>query len=169
MDLKNTTLDDISAVIGFSATLRLCAWFGGYGSLYVPTGVEDGQLLVKLIGMSSAKRLTAEWPGELMSLPTLSAYEHDLVKFQIKRMLELSMSSKEVSRFMRMGEARVMQICRELESAGLLDLLSPKPSRKNSPENAPENAPENTPEKSPSKIPLQLPGGFFSPENGTAF
>ena len=59
---KNSTLDDIAAVIGFTATLRLCVWFGDVGSVYIPVTVDDGQLLVRHIGKPAAIRLSKEWP-----------------------------------------------------------------------------------------------------------
>ena len=52
MEQQNTTLDDISSVIGFSPTLRLSAWYGNGNNLYIPDRVEDGQVLVLLLGRS---------------------------------------------------------------------------------------------------------------------
>lgn len=56
----NTTLDDLASVIGFTATLRLSAWLGGVSNIYVPEVPEEGQLLVRLIGMPAAKALAKE-------------------------------------------------------------------------------------------------------------
>ena len=82
MELRNTTLDDISAVIGFSATLRLVAWFGDGSNLYVPNSAEDGHLLVRLLGLPSAKRLCEAWPGEHLAVPRLRDHE-DVVIFRL--------------------------------------------------------------------------------------
>jgi len=126
MELKNTTLDDFASVIGFSATLRLAAWFGDRGNLYIPSTCAEGQLLVKLIGMSSAKRLTEEWGDQHVNVPRLRQYEDDLTKREIGRLLSHTMSTREIASTKRMSERRVQQICRELEAAGLIDIVMPR-------------------------------------------
>lgn len=157
-EIQNTTLDDVSAVIGFSATLRLSAWFGDGGNLYVPGTVEDGQLVVKLIGMAAAKALSKEWGYQHLSLPRASAYEQDQVKNQIGRMFEVGFGSREISRHLRMSERRVQQICRELEATGLITIVGAKSPWKNAPEKGPgkstrKKAPRIDPEKGPSTFP----------------
>lgn len=120
MKSRNTTLDDIASVVGFSATLRLSGWFGDENNCYVPPVAEEGQLLVKLIGLSAAKRLSAAFPGETLGIPRCQAYEMDLKTRQIAEMLTKGFSTRQVSGYMRMTERRVQQICRELEVAGLM-------------------------------------------------
>ena len=126
MELYKTVLDDLSAVIGFAATVRLAAWFGdGTGNLYIPNEVEEGQLIVKLIGMPAARALTREWGGEHLAVPRLRDYEDDMKKKMVGRLFESGMGSREISGHMRMGERRVQQICRELEQAGLIKVVGP--------------------------------------------
>lgn len=126
MDIKNTTLDDLSSVIGFTATLRLSAWFGNGGNVYVPGEAKDGQLLAKLIGLSAARALSETWGSEHISVPRLSQYEADVIKRQVGRMLEHGMGSREVAMHLRMSERRVQQICRDLECAELISIVSPE-------------------------------------------
>lgn len=134
MELKNTTLDDVAAVIGFSATLRLAAWFGDGGNLYVPEKVSADQVLARLIGVSSAQRLCDEWGGEHLALPRLTAYEDDVKRRVIGRMLEQGFSTREVSTHIRMSERRIQQIARELESAGLMEVIVVRKNQKKNPE-----------------------------------
>lgn len=157
MDLKNTTLDDLSAVIGFSATLRLAAWFGDRGNVYIPDTCEDGQLLVKLIGLSAAEKLTREWGHQHLSVPRLRQYEDDLTKRRIGRALSHGMGPREIANQERMSERRVQQIGRELEMAGLIDIVAPKNAGKGIGENRGDVSSQNYEEKSPTK----LPDGFF--------
>lgn len=126
LDLKNTTLDDISSVIGFSATLRLSAWFGDLGNLYIPAVAEEGQLLVKLLGMSAARKLSEEWGQEHLNVPRLRGYEEDTQRRFIGNMVSLGCSTREISHMARLGERRVQQICRDLEAAGLIPIVLPK-------------------------------------------
>lgn len=126
MDIKNTTLDDLSAVIGFAATLRMSAWFGNGGNVYVPEHAMEGQLLVKLLGLPAASALSAEWGSQHISVPRLSGYEDDVIRRMAGRMFEHGMGSREVAMHMRMSERRVQQICRELECAELISIVSPE-------------------------------------------
>lgn len=134
MDIRNTTLDDVAAVIGFSATLRLAAWFGDGGNLYVPETVTEQQVLSRLIGFSAARLLSQQWGGEHLALPRLRAYEDDVLRRMVGRMLEKNFSSREVAVHMRISERRVQQIARELEQAGLIDVVLPKKAEKKTPE-----------------------------------
>jgi hypothetical protein len=133
MDIRNTTLDDIAAVIGFSATLRLAAWFGDAGNMYVPEHVGEGQVLTRLIGLPAAARLSREFGGEHLALPRLRSYEDDLKRRIVGRMLEQNFSSREIAVHMRLSERRVQQIARELESVGLIDVVLPKKPQQKEP------------------------------------
>lgn len=159
-EMQNTTLDDISAVIGFSATLHLAAWFGGGNhNVYVPDNVEDGQLLVKLVGLDLAQRLSAEWGRQHIVVPSLRNYDDLVVRRQIGRMFERGFGSREIASHFRLGERRVQQICRELESVGLIPIVVPKRAAKNEGENAGENLPQIVPTKVPQKKPLRKATG----------
>ena len=136
MELRNTTLDDISAVIGFSATLRLVAWFGDGSNLYVPVVAEEGHLLVRLLGMAAAKRLCEAWPGEHLAVPRLRDHEDDLRKRFVARMIEKGFGTREIAGMQRISERRVQQILRELEVAGLVQVVGPARRTKIQQENA---------------------------------
>ena len=121
MKVRNTTLDDVAAVVGFSATLRLSAWYGDVANVYVPERVEAEQVLVRLIGMSAARRLSEAFGGEWLALPTLSSYETDKRRRVIARMVQGEFSPREIAIYMRMSARRVQQIIKELESVGLIE------------------------------------------------
>ena len=125
MEQRNTTLDDISAVIGFSATLRLVAWYGAGSNLYEPIVAEKGHLLVRLLGMAAAKRLCETWPGEHLAVPRLRDHEDDLRKRFVARMIEKGFGTREIAGMQRISERRVQQILRELEVAGLVQVAGP--------------------------------------------
>lgn len=143
MELRNTTLDDISSVIGFSATLRLVAWFGDGSNLYVPNTAEEGHLLVRLLGLPSAKRLCEAWPGEHLAVPRLRDHEDDLRKRFVARMIEKGFGTREIAGMQRISERRVQQILRELELAGLVQPAGPA-RRKTGQESKPGKELENS-------------------------
>lgn len=150
----NTTLDDVSAVVGFSATLKLSAWFGDDNSCYIPNVAEDGQLLVKLIGLSAAKKLSEEWPGEILGLPRLRQYEDDCNRRQIALLLEKGFTTRQIATWMRRGERRIQQVCRELEIAGLIDVVGPG-GKSGGKKVGVKPASLLLPEKDPHKLPAQ--------------
>jgi DNA-binding transcriptional regulator LsrR (DeoR family) len=109
----------------------LAAWFGGRAkNVYVPLVVSEDQVLAKLIGFSAAKKMSETWGGEHLALPRLTAYEEDLRRRIVGRMLEQNFSSREVAVHLRISERRVQQIARELEVAGLIDVVVPQQSQK---------------------------------------
>lgn len=117
----NTVLDDIAAVIGFTATLKLAAWFGeGISNLYVPAVAEEGQLLPRIIGMSAARAMSNEWPKKHLNVPRLHNYETELRKRHIARMVERGYSVREIAGQLQMSERRVSQVKEELRDSGLL-------------------------------------------------
>jgi hypothetical protein len=161
MDLKNTTLDDLAAVIGFSATLRLAAWYGdGTSNMFVPKAAEEGHILVKLVGHSNAQRLSEAWPQTHIAIPRLSDYEDDVRKRIVGRMFEKGFGSREIAGHLRISERRVQQICRELETVGLIPVQGPgKMPHKNAPGIAHQ-------EKGGGTGPGSLPAAFFGKGQG---
>ncbi len=175
MEIHKTTLEDISAVIGFTATLRLSAWFGdGTSNCYVPLTAEDGQLITRLIGLPAATALSKEWGGDHLAVPRLRDYEDDMRKKAIGRMFEKGFGSREIAAHLRISERRVQQICRELEVVGLIAIVGPREmegedDQVNEGGFIPQKLPEKSPTKrgaksvgiSPHKKGGTLPSGFF--------
>lgn len=126
MDIMNSTLDDIASVIGFAATLRVSAWFGEEGNLYVPQKAEEGQLLVALLGLRTAQRLSDEWPGQHLSVPRPKQYEIDFRRRQVARLLEKGFTTRQISHWLNMSERRVQQYLRDMEVAGILPVQGPE-------------------------------------------
>ena len=68
MQRPNTTIDDVCATIGFSATIRLVGWFGG-SNVYVPEQVDDGHKLAAVLGISAARALCSEFGSQTIWVP----------------------------------------------------------------------------------------------------
>lgn len=132
MEQRKTILEDLSGVIGFTNTLKLMAWFGGDHKrrLYIPLTFDPDQIMAKVIGEDSARRLIQEWPGEFLSVPSLPDYEADVRKRKVKRMIEQNFGTQEIAGFLEMSERRIQQICRELELAELIPVQGPQKSPK---------------------------------------
>lgn len=120
----NNTLDDIAVLIGFSNTVKLSAWYSARrGKMYIPAKVTEEHKLVKLIGMSAACKLTKEWGGEELIVPTMQVLDNEILRRRIARMFEQGFSSREIALDLKMDERRVQQICRELEAEGLMKVV----------------------------------------------
>lgn len=154
MELKNTTLDDVSALVGFSATLRLSAWFGDGAPVYIPAEPEEGQLIVRLIGMSAAKALSKQWGRELIALPRLSQYDGDVVRQRVGRLHEMGFGPGEIGQHLRISKRRAQQTLAELSEAKLLPEIAHKIARKNPGQSRQEK-------EALEKAPRALPAGFF--------
>ena len=62
-------LQEFAVLIGLAGTLRIVETYGGV-RLYVPKTVDGDHDLVKLIGIEAARKLAAEYGGELhMDIP----------------------------------------------------------------------------------------------------
>lgn len=164
MELRNSTLDDLSAVIGFSATLRLVAWFGKRAPMYVPAVAKEGQLICTLIGITAAKALSKEWGNERITVPGLNSHHLDVIRHSICQMAQKGVSVSEMCRQIDLSERRVQQIYAELEAANLLKKRVRKPLAKNGGKNPLQNTPQTYPQNAPKECPpKQLPAGFFPP------
>lgn len=168
---SNTTLEDISAVIGFTATLRLSAWYGdGIGNAYVPLLAEDGQVIARLIGLPAAKALSKEWGGEHLAVPRLRDYEDDMRKKAIARMSEKGFRNREIAAHLRISEKRVQQICRELDMAGLINAAADSKKMqgddpgKNTRSSDLENSPGKSSEKKGARATGETPMGNLPPK-----
>lgn len=119
MQLRNTTLDDLAAIIGFTATARLAAWFGGK-NLYVPAEVAPDSVLVSLIGMSAARRLQKEFKRQWLAMPSLAIALRDSRYATICDLMQSEMPLTMVATQMDMSLRRVQQLRVEFEVLGLL-------------------------------------------------
>lgn len=126
MELRNTTMDDIAAVVGYTAARRLHVWFEGE-NLYVPIDMTDECVLARLLGLDVASRLSAEWPGEHIPIPlNLRQRDPEYWKSRIWRYARDGMDMRDIAEQLAIGERRVQQIVRELEQLGMIAPLRPR-------------------------------------------
>lgn len=128
MDCKNTALDDISAVIGYTPTTVLAGMFGGR-IVYVPLQVLEGHYLYRLIGERSFVRLVREFGGQDLFIPT-SAVHTRYTRWRVVRdMLLAGKSVRDVCDETGFTPKHVHNIRRYLEELTLLPLILTKPTK----------------------------------------
>ena len=66
-DLK--FLERMASVVGVSAALRICAYWGKR-KLHIPPTIASNHLIAKVIGLEAAQRLAEAFPGEDFSVPS---------------------------------------------------------------------------------------------------
>lgn len=118
MQGQNTILEDISTIIGYSATTRLTGWFGGRW-LRVPLRYSDEHLIARIIGPQAFSRLVTAMPGEFFFVPQdmqLPMMRRNRVVFD---MLCKGERLKTISEAVRLSERQVYGIRRKLREAGL--------------------------------------------------
>lgn len=124
MQSRNTTLDDLAVIIGFTATIRFSIWFGSRShNVYVPHVASEEHDIAKLIGLPAMRRLVEEFGGEHLSVPSLHAAYVDKRNATIRDMLMAGVSPREIAGETGLTERRVQQLRREMESLGLLPMI----------------------------------------------
>lgn len=123
-DLINSTLDDISAVIGFSATVRLAANYGDR-DVNVPQVVSALHPVAMLIGSSRMDALHACWQGERIAVPSLKIVEAEIRRAKILSLLLQGVGTYAIAELMGLTERRVYQIKKEFIADGLIKLVIP--------------------------------------------
>lgn len=127
---QNGVLEDISAVIGFTATTRLVAIFGP-GKLLVPVDAGADHAISLAIGHPAARALSAEWGGQVLDLCFHADYHHARLVRAVANMLKGGMPTKDVAIVIGLTERQVRNLRTEAEEMGLLPMvLRSKPARR---------------------------------------
>lgn len=127
--MQPTTLDDICAVVGYTSTRILLAWYEGRW-LYVPTTASPTHPLVRLIGLSALRALVAEFSGERLRLPVESRDLNMRRNREIAEALCSGVSEAKIAQKHGLTIRRVGQLRAELARAGWIDWASPGQHRR---------------------------------------
>ena len=133
MNHANTVLDDVCALIGFSATVRLVEWLGGR-HVYVPCDPTPDHPLAKLIGAGALRALAGEFGGQPLWVPAHVLHRHHkatALKKQVAKLLFAGGTPQTVSRDLGISERQAQRIRKQLMEAGLVpaSILATGPGR----------------------------------------
>lgn len=125
MEIKNTILDDISAVIGFTATSVIAAWYGRNGSsLYIPESPKTPNHLQRLIGQPAYERLVGAFPGmQIRNIPTNRVYTAYLRRRQVFDMLKDGIDIESICQATELSTTHIINLRREFEEVGVLPMI----------------------------------------------
>jgi hypothetical protein len=114
----NGTLEDLGAVMGTEAALRLIAVFGG-ASLYVPTVVGSTHPILHVVGQRPFQRLVDAFGGETLCLPGGSEFFRLRRMRQVARLLADGTSVEDLARRFRYTPRTIRNIRHQIARMGL--------------------------------------------------
>ena len=116
--MENSILDDLSAVVGYTATRKLVAWFGGR-RLYVPQRAAETHPLATLIGMPAFRALVRDFAGDdNVFLPSTGEDDRYIRDREIAERIAAGESAPVIALAMALTERRIEQIRVELVERG---------------------------------------------------
>jgi len=123
MDYQNSIMEDLGAIIGYHATNRLIAVFGG-ASLYIPAQIDASHPIARVTGAPAAARLVEAFGGEtLANLPDNEEFYRLRRIRQVAGLLRGGMSPREISTMVGVSTKQIGRYRTEAEEMALLPLV----------------------------------------------
>lgn len=117
--MKNSDLDRLAHVVGYSATRVLAVWFPGR-VLYVPVNADPGHPIARLISLPRLQALVREYPGERFSMPTEGSDGEPARARRIAAAFAAGIGAREIAATLGLSVRRVEQIRVDLVGLGWL-------------------------------------------------
>lgn len=118
--MRQSDLEDLCSVIGYTATEILKAWFSGR-LLYIPIKPDDGHPFARLIGGPALRALSGMYGGERLRIPDA----RDSMMYARDRLIAEHFAEgktpADVAARMGITERRCQQIRNELNERGWID------------------------------------------------
>lgn len=123
MNMKpNLVAEELARFIGFIATIRLCAVYGGR-SLYVPGIAEPDHFLATLLGAEAFAALVKEFRSITIAVPKVEEFERWSKVRQVSQFLSKGATPKEISRALTLTPRYVRMLRKDAEKIGLLPMV----------------------------------------------
>lgn len=123
MEYTNGIMEDLGAVIGTSAAVRLIAIFGGT-SLYVPATIDAEHPIARVIGLTPAIRLVEAFGSETLSnLPRNEEFYRLRRISDVAALLRAGIGADRVASILNIGARQVRKDRVEAESMGLIPMV----------------------------------------------
>lgn len=116
-------MDDVVAVIGWSAAVRLVSFFGG-SNLYVPGDPDERHPLVALMGWPAFRALCESFGDSTIWIPESTARPELERRRDIAKALLKGDTVQAIANRMGLTPRHVMRVRAELVGTGLLPMLA---------------------------------------------
>lgn len=123
MSAANGVLEDICAEIGFGATIRLAAVYGGR-SLYVPKAFDVQHQLCVLLGESPYKALVREYGATSLNVPRIEEFDRWRRVREVSVMLAKGFTVSDIAGALCMTTRNVGELRRRCEEIGLVPMVN---------------------------------------------
>lgn len=111
-DKTNGLIEDLGAIMGMEASLRLLALYGG-SSLYVPLEVTCNHPLALVLGLRPFQRFVDEYGGEVLSVPANTEYDRLRRVRKVVRLLHDGVDVNEIARRLEITPRHVRNLRRQ--------------------------------------------------------
>jgi hypothetical protein len=115
--MLNSNLDDVCAIVGYTATRKLAAWFHGR-NLYVPSNPRPDHPVERLIGESAFRQLVKEFGGKQIWVPTPAEDHRYFVERVMSEQMAQGMTDEQLVEAHGLTPERVRQLRAELVDKG---------------------------------------------------
>lgn len=115
-------LDDIAQVIGFNATLRMLAIFGG-SRIYIPETIPAHHVIARTIGPDLARALAERFAREQLEIPAAETF---VLLQRIRRvagLLRAGIDPRDIAGIIGISSRQLCRYRAEAEEMGLLDMV----------------------------------------------
>jgi hypothetical protein len=124
---SNGVVEDISAIIGYTATCALVDWFGG-GNVFIPNQIHPEHALAKVLGMPAFVRLFNAYDRKkgndrILWVPTGYQREIDRRDRMIAALYACGLTTDQISSIACMSKRHVQSVKFRIEELGLMDLI----------------------------------------------
>lgn len=126
-DRSNGVVEDIAAVIGYTATCSLVDWFGG-GNVFIPNQIDHSHPICKVLGVSAFSRLFNHYDGKkgnerILWVPTGYQREIDRRDRMIAGLYSCGLTTSEIASIASMSKRHVQSVKNRIEQLGLMDMV----------------------------------------------
>lgn len=124
---SNGVIEDICALIGYTATCSLVDWFGG-GNVFIPCQIDPGHPLCKVLGVSAFRRLFNHYDGKkgndrTLWVPTGYQREIDRRDRMIAGLYSCGLTTSQIASISCMSKRHVQSVKNRIESLGLMSMV----------------------------------------------
>lgn len=115
-------LDEIAQVIGFNATLRMLAIFGG-GRLYIPETIPADHIIARIIGPDPAGALAKHFAREQLEIPAAETFVLLQRVRRVAGLLRAGIDPRDIASIIGISSRQLCRYRVEAEEMGLLDMV----------------------------------------------
>lgn len=121
-EIKNGTIEDLGPLIGYSATVRLTALYGG-SVMHIPVAAYGDHPIARLIGVNAMRALCAEYGGDKLRITNHVEYDRLLKVRRVAELIKNGMSYAGIEQITATPPRSIQRYRRLAEHYGILPVI----------------------------------------------